>query len=149
MKLTKLLILFGLINLGLTNCTSKIENGFYISSSDSNSIRKTFSDYGDIVTSINPEPIIRMNQIISIEVDSNPIYDESIRLGLILSKVDSLKWDSAISNSLGDEMYFFIDDTLIDFQRIDGRNNKIEIWLSKSDHTANQIDKIIHQFQLK
>lgn len=149
MKLLKTLFVIYLIFICISSCSTDVENGFYISSSGRNSIKKTFSDYVDIVTSINPDPIIRMNEIISIEVDSNPIYDESKRLELILSRKDSMKWDSVISKSFGDEMYFFIGDTLIDFQRIDGQNNKLEIWLAKSDHSVSQMKKIINLFILK
>jgi len=147
-KMKQILFISTLI-LTLTCCQSKLADGWYISSTKSNAVQKSFTDYTDIVTSLDPNPVVLKENFIETTVDSNPDYDESLRIEVVLSEKDKKKWDQTIETNVGEHLYFLLGDTLISFQKIDGQNNDPNIWLSFSDYNQNQVKSMIEGIRKK
>ena len=133
----------------MTCCQSKLADGWYISSTKSNAVQKSFTDYTDIVTSLDPNPVVLKENFIETTVESNPDYDESLRVEVVLSEKDKKKWDQTIETNVGEHLYFLLGDTLISFQKIDGQNNDPNIWLSFSDYNQNQVKSMIEGIRKK
>lgn len=133
----------------LTSCHSKLADGWYLSSTNSSAVYKSFSEYTDTVTRLDPNPILLKQNFISITVDSNPDYDESLRIEVELTEEDQQNWNQIVKLNIGKELYFLLGDSLISFQKIDGQNNNPNIWLSFSDYNQNQVKEMIQGIRNK
>jgi hypothetical protein len=122
----------------------KLEDGWYAISCGDQGIKKEFA--GDTIV-LSGQPIISISDIVSIKSELNTYLDTAEEINFRLTENGNKKWSQLIQNYCKRQIYFSLDDTLINLYTLttNPENNKVSnfhLTLGYSDFSADKIARI-------